>query len=92
MTGFEPAAPSSRTKCATKLRYIPIKLLYYVPLQLTDWIPSASEIVTKPDNQVNLVLKPDDERGPISFRARQKRLVENTPEPNPPFLFSLNDL
>ncbi len=23
MTGFEPAAPSSRTKCATKLRYIP---------------------------------------------------------------------
>ena len=24
MTGFEPAAPSSRTKCATKLRYIPI--------------------------------------------------------------------
>ncbi len=25
MTGFEPAAPSSRTKCATKLRYIPKK-------------------------------------------------------------------
>ena len=24
MTGFEPAAPSSRTKCATKLRYIPV--------------------------------------------------------------------
>ena len=24
MTGFEPAAPSSRTKCATKLRYIPL--------------------------------------------------------------------
>ena len=23
MTGFEPATPSSRTKCATKLRYIP---------------------------------------------------------------------
>ena len=23
MTGFEPAAPSSRTKCATKLRHIP---------------------------------------------------------------------
>ena len=23
MTGFEPAAPSSRTKCATGLRYIP---------------------------------------------------------------------
>ena len=26
MTGFEPAAPSSRTKCATKLRYIPIDI------------------------------------------------------------------
>ena len=24
MTGFEPATPSSLTKCATKLRYIPI--------------------------------------------------------------------
>ena len=24
MTGFEPAAPSSRTKCATGLRYIPL--------------------------------------------------------------------
>jgi len=24
LTGFEPATPSSRTKCATKLRYIPI--------------------------------------------------------------------
>ncbi len=23
MAGFEPTAPSSRTKCATKLRYIP---------------------------------------------------------------------
>jgi hypothetical protein len=28
MTGFEPAAPSSRTKCATKLRYIPLRQLY----------------------------------------------------------------
>jgi hypothetical protein len=28
MTGFEPAAPSSRTKCATKLRYIPMVRLY----------------------------------------------------------------
>ena len=26
MTGFEPAAPSSRTKCATKLRHIPIEV------------------------------------------------------------------
>jgi hypothetical protein len=25
MTGFEPATPSSRTRCATKLRYIPVK-------------------------------------------------------------------
>ena len=25
MTGFEPATPSSRTKCATGLRYIPKK-------------------------------------------------------------------
>jgi hypothetical protein len=24
MAGFEPTAPSSRTKCATKLRYIPL--------------------------------------------------------------------
>ena len=29
MTGFEPAAPSSRTKCATKLRYIPIQIFNY---------------------------------------------------------------
>jgi hypothetical protein len=28
MTGFEPAAPSSRTKCATKLRYIPFEEVY----------------------------------------------------------------
>ena len=25
MTGFEPAAPASRTQCATRLRYIPLK-------------------------------------------------------------------
>ncbi len=32
MTGFEPAAPSSRTKCATKLRHIPrsTKPLYHL--------------------------------------------------------------
>lgn len=28
MTGFEPAAPSSRTKYATKLRYIPVEFTY----------------------------------------------------------------
>ena len=28
MTGFEPATPTSRTLCATKLRYIPLFLLY----------------------------------------------------------------
>ena len=26
MTGFEPATPATRTRCATKLRYIPIML------------------------------------------------------------------
>ena len=30
MTGFEPAASSSRTKRATKLRHIPITLKYYI--------------------------------------------------------------
>ena len=30
MTGFEPATPSSRTKCATGLRYIPQTQNYYV--------------------------------------------------------------
>ncbi len=30
MTGFEPAAPSSRTKCATKLRYIPLDAFYEI--------------------------------------------------------------
>ncbi len=30
MTGFEPAAPSSRTKCATKLRYIPGALSFFI--------------------------------------------------------------
>lgn len=29
MTGFEPATPSSLTKCATKLRYIPLCSIYY---------------------------------------------------------------
>ena len=29
MTGFEPAAPSSRTKCATKLRHIPPQKWHY---------------------------------------------------------------
>ena len=29
ITGFEPAASSSRTKRATKLRYIPKKTAYY---------------------------------------------------------------
>ena len=30
MTGFEPATPSSRTKCATKLRYIPILYFFFI--------------------------------------------------------------
>ena len=29
MTGFEPATPSSRTKCTTKLCYIPMHQLFY---------------------------------------------------------------
>lgn len=29
MAGFEPATPSSRTRCATKLRYIPLSQYYY---------------------------------------------------------------
>ena len=29
MTGFEPATPSSRTKCTTKLCYIPIPFILY---------------------------------------------------------------
>ena len=29
MTGFEPATPSSRTKCTTKLCYIPMHGLFY---------------------------------------------------------------
>ena len=29
MTGFEPATPSSRTKCTTKLCYIPILFILY---------------------------------------------------------------
>ena len=33
MTGFEPATPSSRTKCATKLRYIPRYLVLLVGLE-----------------------------------------------------------
>ena len=28
MTGFEPATPATRTRCATKLRYIPINCFY----------------------------------------------------------------
>ena len=30
MTGFEPAAPCSRSRCATRLRYIP-KNCFYIP-------------------------------------------------------------
>ncbi len=29
VAGFEPATPSSRTKCATKLRHTPINRRYY---------------------------------------------------------------
>lgn len=29
VTGFEPAAPWSQTKCATKLRQTPTELLYH---------------------------------------------------------------
>lgn len=29
VAGFEPATPSSRTKCATKLRHTPINGRYY---------------------------------------------------------------
>ena len=35
MTGFEPAAPTSRTWCATKLRYIPVpKARHYIGYSL----------------------------------------------------------
>ena len=34
MTGFEPAAPASRTRCATKLRYIPIFIIFFVVAHL----------------------------------------------------------
>ena len=38
MTGFEPATPSSRTRCATKLRYIPnlvnISLGYHIQIKI----------------------------------------------------------
>lgn len=34
MTGFEPATPSSRTKCATKLRYIPLMGFFNRPPRL----------------------------------------------------------
>ena len=33
MTGFEPATPSSRTKCTTKLCYIPIPFLLYATFE-----------------------------------------------------------
>ena len=32
MTGFEPATPCSQSKCATKLRYIPISIFSFVLL------------------------------------------------------------
>ena len=34
MRGFEPPAPSSRTKCATKLRYIPLSVWSLIRLGL----------------------------------------------------------
>ena len=34
MTRFELAAPATRTRCATKLRYIPIYIFYYEPSNL----------------------------------------------------------
>ena len=40
--GFEPPTPSSRTKCATKLRYTPINGRYYTD-SLRFYQPSADK-------------------------------------------------
>ena len=52
MTGFEPAAPATRTRCATKLRYIPI-YLYLVCHSGVSLVTSATKPLTK---QYSIVL------------------------------------
>ena len=39
MTGFEPATPATRTRCATKLRYIPIISYYHKTFVLCGSFP-----------------------------------------------------
>ena len=46
MTGFEPATPATRTRCATKLRYIPIKLYYHKTYVLSGALPLSQKQFT----------------------------------------------
>lgn len=39
MTGFEPATPATRTRCATKLRYIPIFMILTQNLRFVRCFP-----------------------------------------------------
>ena len=41
VTGFEPAAPWSQTKCATGLRYTPTKIVFHVKLRCR--LPPSAE-------------------------------------------------
>jgi hypothetical protein len=51
MTGFEPATPSSRTKCATGLRYIPKNL--FTPMLV---LPNATFLIftAHQEEEINL--------------------------------------
>jgi lipoyl synthase len=49
MTGFEPAAPSSRTKCATKLRHIPMQLLIYHIIRSSSIHYKSTHVIVKPE-------------------------------------------
>lgn len=48
MTGFEPATPATRTRCATKLRYIPLSVSFKnMPASLVTihWFISSGRIL-----------------------------------------------
>ena len=51
MTGFEPATPATRTRCATKLRYIPIHTYYTQNKRFVKVLSSPRKILNLPRRQ-----------------------------------------
>jgi lipoate-protein ligase A len=74
MAGFEPTAPSSRTKCATKLRYIPFVKVMSNATTLTSsapWVCLPLQVGAGPEQmQTDLQLLAAHQRGDIRGALR----------------------